>query len=893
MGAQGKTASVANSMQRVKVYRLNDNGKWDDRGTGHVSVDYLERSEEIGLFVVDEEDNETLLAHRISSDEIYRRQEDTIISWRDPEYSTELALSFQESAGCSYIWDHICSVQRNIQFHTLGNLDMGHRSATEGLDTSGTSQANDETFHGAHSELRELPVVELSTLPLILKTVMESGIADQMRVTELILQDQDFFSKLMDLFKICEDSENIEGLHMIFKIVKGIILLNNPQIFEKIFGDELIMDIIGSLEYDPEIRHVQHHRAFLKEHVVFKEAVPIKDHVVLSKIHQTYRIGYIKDAIFPRVLDEATVANLNSIIHANNAVVVSLLKDDNTFIQELFAKMKSPSTSAESKKNLVFFLHEFCSLSKSLQLVHQLRLFRDLMNEGIFDIITDTLQSPDKRLVLTGTDILILFLNQDPNLLRSYVFRQEGIPLLGLLVKGMLTDFGEDMHCQFLEILRSLLDSYTLCGSQRDTIIEIFYEKHLDQLIDVITSSCPLKGGTCSVVKSAGSVGRTGSQPVTKPEILLNICDLLCFCVLHHPYRIKSNFLVNNVMEKVLFLTRRREKYLVVAAVRFMRTIISRNDDHLLRHIVKNNLLKPIVEAFVANGNRYNLLNSAILEFFEYIRKENLKTLITYVVNCFWNQLVKFEHLASIQALKVKYEQSLEACETRSSVNDGDPRKRVDERAVEKEEEDYFNEDSDEEDTASARTSHTRDQRSQTVLSNGSSISDTSLRPRSGGLVDYEDDDDDEDYNPPLKPETSGEDNRTEDPPLELKRKPPSKEEELELTKKQRVDKNSKDGAVSAMTSTPSHAASPSKKVTSTMHIITHTPDGKTSSDQENHGEKEPAAPRSCSNCVPNASGTRQSSGDDCPLIAPNGNNSSEMAVNGTNVTGSEPYSVR
>lgn len=29
---------------------------------------------------------------------------ETIISWRDPEYSTELALSFQESTGCSYIW---------------------------------------------------------------------------------------------------------------------------------------------------------------------------------------------------------------------------------------------------------------------------------------------------------------------------------------------------------------------------------------------------------------------------------------------------------------------------------------------------------------------------------------------------------------------------------------------------------------------------------------------------------------------------------------------------------------------------------------------------------------------------------------------------------------------
>ncbi|XP_024045246.1 serine/threonine-protein phosphatase 4 regulatory subunit 3 isoform X6 [Citrus clementina] len=548
MGAQEKSQANANPMQRVKVYRLNDDGKWDDQGTGHVTVDSMERSEELCLFVIDEEDNETILLHRISPDDIYRKQEDTIISWRDPEYSTELALSFQEPTGCSYIWDNICNVQRNLNFNSL----------------------NSETFHSMNSELRELPPIELSTLPLILKTVTESGIADQMRLTELILNDQDFFRKLMDLFRICEDLENIDGLHMIFKIIKGIILLNSPQIFEKIFGDELMMDIIGSLEYDPDVPHVQHHRNFLKEHVVFKEAIPIRDPLVLSKIHQTYRVGYLKDVVLARVLDEATVANLNSIIHGNNAYVVSLLKDDSTFIQELFARLRSPTTLEESKKNLVHFLHEFCGLSKSLQMVQQLRLFRDLMNEGIFDIVTDALQSQDKKLVLTGTDILILFLNQDPNLLRSYVVRQEGIPLLGLLVKGMITDFGEDMHCQFLEILRSLLDSYTLSGAQRDTIIEIFYEKHLGQLIDVITASCPPEG----IAQSASSGGRVES---TKPEILSNICELLCFCVLHHPYRIKCNFLLNNVVDKVLLLTRRREKYLVVAAVRFVRTILSRH----------------------------------------------------------------------------------------------------------------------------------------------------------------------------------------------------------------------------------------------------------------------------------------------------------------------------
>ncbi|XP_044499275.1 serine/threonine-protein phosphatase 4 regulatory subunit 3-like [Mangifera indica] len=876
MGAQEKSQANANSMQRVKVYRLNDDGKWDDQGTGHVTVDYLERSEELGLYVFDEEDNETILLHRISPEEIYRKQEDTIISWRDPEFSTELALSFQETTGCSYIWDNICSVQRNLNFSSL----------------------NSETFHSMNSELRELPAVELSTLPLILKTVTESGIADQMRLTELILSDLDFFRKLMDLFQICEDLENIDGLHMIFKIVKGIIMLNSCQIFEKIFGDELIMDIIGSLEYDPEVPCVQHHRNFLKEHVVFKEAIPIKDPVVLSKIHQTYRVGYLKDVVLARVLDEATIANLNSIIYGNNAIVVSLLKDDSTFIQELFARLRSPATSEESKKNLVYFLLEFCSLSKSLQMVQQLRLFRDLMNEGIFDIIADALQSHDKKLVLTGTDILILFLNQDPSLLRSYVVQPERVPLLGLLVKGMLTDFGDDMHCQFLEILRSLLDSYTLSGAQRDTIIDIFYEKHLGQLIDVITASCPPNGTAQSVGgESAGSGVRVES---TKPEILSNICELLCFCVLHHPYRIKCNFLLNNVIDKVLLLTQRREKYLVVAAVRFVRTILSRHDEHLINHIVKNNVLKPIVDVFVANGNCYNLLNSAVLELFEYIRKENLKSLLNYIVDSFWNQLVNFEYLASIHSFKVKYEQCLENSGAKGNVNSLESRKRIDERALEKEEEDYFNEDSDEDDTASA--SHTQRTQAQPVLSNGVAANHSSLSPRSGGLVDYDDDEDDEDYRPPPRKQSEAlEEDDGVMASLRLKRKlSVPKEKDPELVKKQRLGKASKSrdsGVFAALCSTLSQAVLPGKKNASSTQLSPRSTQGNKDigeqeltnslnsdnsriSDEENHREKEPTASRSCSDCLYASSDNGQLSSDDCPLIPPK--SSPEMAVNGS-----------
>ncbi|KAF0926460.1 hypothetical protein E2562_025304 [Oryza meyeriana var. granulata] len=704
----GPDDALHTSMQRVKVYRLTDDGKWDDQGTGHVTIDYVEGSREIALTVVDEEDSDTLLIHHITSDDIYRKQEETIISWRDPEKARELALSFQEAAGCSYIWESVCTVQRNLQFNVLDVQEASPPAAFESLEASRNPPFHDESLSSTNRELKKLPPLDLSSLSSILKTILECSMTERMRVSvaELILQYHDFFPQLVNLFRTCESSGNMNALHMIFRLVKGIILLNSSAIFDKIFSDDFILEIIGALEYDPEAHNVQNHRSYLKEHVVFKEAIPIKNASVVSKIHQTYRIGYIKDVILPRVLDDATMASIAAIVHANNAVVVCLLKDDASFVKELFSKMRSSNISAESKCELGLFLLEFCTLSKSLQAVQQLRLARDLASEGVFDIMSDVLQSQDKVLVSAGTDILVYFLDQDPNLLRSYIARQEnsqeGNSLLGLLVQGMVTDFGEAMHCQFLEILKILMDGFaTNTPTHYRGVIDVFHEKHLDKLVDVIalaSSPMDITQSTSSPVGIGARVDRSA-----KTEILSNICELLCFCVVHHPYKIKVNFLRSNSMEKILTLTRRREKVLVVAAVRFMRTVIARNDE-LLSHVIKFNLLKPIIEVFVDNGDRYNMLHSGVLELLEYIRKENLNSLVIHVIESFWDQLVRFEKLGSIQAFKLKYQQLMESGETTQSTSVVDMRNKTEERGLDKEEEDYFNKGSDEEDSAKQTT---------------------------------------------------------------------------------------------------------------------------------------------------------------------------------------------
>lgn len=137
------------------------------------------------------------------------------------------------------------------------------------------------------------------------------------------------------------------------------------------------------------------HRKYLQNSVVFKEVVPIRNADILKKIHQTFRIQYLKDVILPRLLDDMTFATINSIIYFNNVEIVDHLYKDTTFLTELYVRhfrllsvtthrntaLTSPcnfcrfskfkTATKEELVDLLGFLQEFCSLAKNLQIPQQ------------------------------------------------------------------------------------------------------------------------------------------------------------------------------------------------------------------------------------------------------------------------------------------------------------------------------------------------------------------------------------------------------------------------------------------------------------------------------------------------------------------------------------------
>ena len=104
-------------------------------------------------------------------------------------------------------------------------------------------------------------------------------------------------------------------------------------------------------------------------------------------------------------------------------------------------------------------------------------------------------------------------------------------------------------------------------------------------------------------------------------------------------------------------------------SLRFFRKIIGLKDEFYNRHIVASNLFAPIIEALEANNKRYNLLDSAIIELFEFIRTEDIKTLCLHIVDKFGPRIDKFDYVRTFKGLKTQFDTHQDRIRDRETLN--------------------------------------------------------------------------------------------------------------------------------------------------------------------------------------------------------------------------------
>merc|ERR1711973_35503 len=240
-------------------------------------------------------------------------------------------------------------------------------------------------------------------------------------------------------------------------------------------------------------------------------------------------------------------------------------------------------------------------------------------------------------------------------------------------------------------IIRTLLDPENMLASvnksEKTDFLNHFYKHCMHVFI------APLLSNTVDSPDKSDST--------VQVQVLGLILELLSFFVEHHTYHIKNYILHKDLLRRILVLVKSRHTFLKLCAVRFMRKIIGQKDEFYNRYIIKGNLFDPVVDSLVSNYDRYNLLNSAILEMFEFIRVEDIKSLCSHVVENFCLTLDRISYVQTFKALKLRYDQHQDRLKDRNSLDSNgssilrqtNNRFRRDERQMDEDEELWFNDD--------------------------------------------------------------------------------------------------------------------------------------------------------------------------------------------------------
>jgi protein phosphatase-4 regulatory subunit 3 len=400
------------------------------------------------LSVLAEEQGEELLSAIVVEEDIYQRQGDNIITWTEPMEeqgaSVDLALSFQDNAGCIAIWRQICKVQGRFSADFQSEQDSGP------LQAQGHSAfAEDDVA---------LPLAAATNLGQIEESIANAAPHQKERIAGLLLaKDQEYLTQLFQILETCEDVEDKDSLFVLFKIFKAILLLNESNLIEVLMSDAVIFQIAGAFEYDPQQKSGHgRHRHYLEKVANFKQVVPIRNPQIIARIHQNFRVQYFKDHILKHTcaLDDAIFQTLNHLKFFNDVEIVTQLIGDTEFIEKLFEKMKVEKHSQE-REDASLLLEELCNLARNLQIQSRNNFYRVLLDstpffETVRCVLADEGASKKER--YGCLDVLCCSLNHNPEDLRTYIVQAQGHPPKegpnAASAAGQVANEKKDMHAR-------------------------------------------------------------------------------------------------------------------------------------------------------------------------------------------------------------------------------------------------------------------------------------------------------------------------------------------------------------------------------------------------------------------------------------------------------------
>lgn len=89
-----------------------------------------------------------------------------------------------------------------------------------------------------------------------------------------------------------------------------------------------------------------------------------------------------------------------------------------------------------------------------------------------------------------------------------------------------------------------------------------------------------------------------------------------------------------------------------------LRRIVALKDAHYLDYVKHRRVLNQVVECFRSNGPRNNALNSALIELFEFMRTEEIRSLMELTIDEHWEETFSgVDYVQTFRQMKIRVEQ--------------------------------------------------------------------------------------------------------------------------------------------------------------------------------------------------------------------------------------------
>ncbi|KAF8897883.1 component of IIS longevity pathway SMK-1-domain-containing protein [Infundibulicybe gibba] len=734
-------------MKRVKVYELIGS-RWADQGTAFCFGQFQEETGEALLIARSERNySQVILSTAIRSNDVYQRQQDTLIVWTEPD-GVDYALSFQDPEGCAEVWSFILEVQRHMNGGgTLAATSNGPPTVDGAFAAEDPATVASSPVVGSETSVTTASIIRSGHLPTptlgIIGEVEKAikALARTQPVKERIceyIQQEDYIKSLIEVLTTAEDLESLENLHALCSLMQTILMLNDHSMYEHILEDELFFGVVGMLEYDPDFpSHKANYREFLRQSSHFHEPIPIRDPMIQRKIHHTYRLQFLKD-----VIDIITHVQQD---HGFLRDIVRLFVDED-MLSGGGNHRKAPPTSTPAsargrnalRREVVMLVQQLCVMGKNVQLPARMALFRALVDRGVLFGVQWALglsekQEINKPMISAGGEILAALLDHDLNGVRGHVLKQ----VVAIDKEREAGKKGADKAETILEM------SY-------DLAVQSQVGDALKAWMDIPLSDTPAAAAAAAQAAASDpshppvpvvdrrsqldgrrTLGLSGTwillqglhryplqavfdlpewRTVTAPILPLSreqtnryvyLCDLLYNFTHQHGFRSNFYLMASNIMLHSASLLKARDKHLRHASFRLFRLLLKQNNPTMHNLLMRQDILEPILDLTLRESRRDNLVSCSCQEFFEQMRRDNMKE---WIAHCLTRHESKIRKLAESPLGGQRFELLIRRWEMNNEPlpEDPKPEKPVDNRwpgqgrALDVEEEDYFNGDDDE-----------------------------------------------------------------------------------------------------------------------------------------------------------------------------------------------------